>query len=107
LVYRIHTHEYYRKNGETAREAGAINDPLRILRRHYSTSLASDFRPVALDALRDAMVTEFDWSRKYINKQFNLIHGMFLWAVAKEILNPKGSTALKALPGLKKGRSRA
>lgn len=107
LVYRRHTHEYYRKNGETTREAGAIDDALRILRRHHSTSFISDFGPVALDALRDAMVTELDWSRRYINKQVNRIRGMFKGGAAKEIVDPHFSTALKELPGLKKGRCRA
>ncbi|WP_428306722.1 tyrosine-type recombinase/integrase [Lacipirellula sp.] len=107
LVYRRHTHEYYRKNGETTREAGSIDDALRILRRHHATSFAADFGPVALDSLRDAMVTELDWSRSYINKQVNRIRGMFKWAAAKEIVDSKCSIALKELPGLKKGRSRA
>jgi hypothetical protein len=40
FVYRRHTHEYYRKNGEVTREAGAIDNALRILRRHFGRALS-------------------------------------------------------------------
>ncbi len=107
FVYRKHTREYYRKNGEVTREAGVINDALRILRQHYGTTFAANFGPVALDELRDTMIDELDWSRKYINKQVNRIRCMFKWASAKEIDDAGMSTSLRELSGLKKGRSRA
>ncbi len=77
LVYRRHTHEYYRKHGEVTREAGAIDDALRILRKHHGMTVVSDFGPVSLNKLREAMIDELDWSRKYINKQVNRIRAMF------------------------------
>ena len=107
LVYRRHTHQYYRKNGEVTREAGAIDDALRILRRHHALTYASDFGPVLLDQLRESMIDELDWSRKYINKQVNRIRGMFKWASSQEIIDVSITRALRELPGLKKGRTRA
>ena len=62
FVYRRHTHEYYRKNGQVTREAGVIDDALRILRRHHGRALANQFGPVALDELREKMIDELDWS---------------------------------------------
>lgn len=106
-VYRQHTHEYYRKNGEVTREAGAIDDALRILRKHHATSFAGDFGPLALDELRNAMIDELDWSRKYINKQVNRIRAMFKWASSKEIVDASIPAGLRELAGLKKGRTRA
>lgn len=107
LVYRRHTHEYYRKHGEVTREAGVIDDALRILRKHFGLSFADDFGPVRLDQLRDKMIDELDWCRSYINKQVNRIRGMFKWAAAKEIIDPAVAVSLTSLAGLKKGRSRA
>jgi integrase len=107
FVYRRHTHQYYRKNGEVTREAGAIDDALRILRKHFGLKVAGEFGPVALEKLRDAMISELDWSRKYINKQVNRIRGMFKWAASKEIVDAATALALRELAGLKKGRSEA
>ncbi|QDS99285.1 tyrosine-type recombinase/integrase [Adhaeretor mobilis] len=107
LVYRRHTKSYYRKHGKVTREAGTIDEVLRLLRKHHAMTYAADFGPLALDELREAMIDELDWSRKYINKQVNRLRGMFKWASAKEIIDASLSTALRELPGLKKGRTRA
>lgn len=107
FVYRGHTRAYYQKNGEVTREAGLIDDALRILRKHYGTSFVNDFGPVALDDLRDKIIEELDWSRKYINKQANRIRSMFKWASANEIVDAAVAAALRELAGLKKGRSKA
>jgi integrase len=107
FVYRRHTHEYYRKNGQVTREASVIDDALRILRRHHGRSVANKFGPVVLDALREKMIDELDWSRKYLNKQVNRVRSMFQWASAKEIVDPSVPAALRELSGLKKGRTRA
>jgi len=107
LVYRRHTRQYYRKNGEITREAGAIDDVLRVLRRHHGARFAKDFGPVALDDLREKMIDEMDWARKYLNKQVNRLRGMFKWAASKELIDGSVSIALRELAGLKKGRTRA
>jgi integrase len=106
-VYRLHTHSYYQKNGEVTREAGVIDDALRILRKHYGNIQATEFGPVALDELRERMIDELDWSRKYLNKQVSRIRSMFKWASAKEILEATIPAALRELAGLKKGRTQA
>lgn len=107
LVYRRHAHEYYRKRGVVTREAGMIDDVLRVLRRHHGATIAGDFGPVMLDELREKMIDELDWSRSHINKQVNRLRAMFKWAASKEIIDTATAAALRELPGLKKGRSRA
>jgi hypothetical protein len=107
FVYRNHTQQYYRKDGEVTREAGVIDDALRILRKHHGNTYLTDFGPLALDELRKAMIDELDWSRKYINKQVSRIRSMFKWAASKEIVDASVPAALRELPGLKKGRSSA
>lgn len=107
LVYRWHTHQYYRKNGEVTREATITDDVIRYLRKHHATTFLDDFGPVALDELRDGMITDLDWSRKHINKQVNRLIRMFTWSAEKELVAPASPLALKSLAGLKKGRTTA
>jgi len=107
LVYRRHTYEYYRKNGEVTREAKTIDEVIRVLRKKHGKEPIEEFGPTALSELREQMIDDLDWSRQYINKQVPRLVGMFKWAVGKEICSPTVVMALKQLPGLKKGRSRA
>jgi integrase len=107
LVYRRHAHQYYRKHGQVTREATITDDVIRFLRRHHAATVLEDFGPVALDDLRDRMITDLDWSRKHINKQVNRLVRMFTWAAEKELVDPSVPLALKSLAGLKKGRTRA
>ncbi len=107
LVYRRHTYEYYRKNGEVTREATITDDVLRFLRKHHGTTFLHKFGPVALRKLRDGMITDLDWSRNHINKQVRRLIAMFTWAAAQELVEPSIPSALKALGGLKKGRTTA
>lgn len=107
LVFRRHAREYYRKNGELTREATLIDDVVRILRKHHASDFLDEFGPVALEALREHMIDDLDWSRKHINKQVGRLIRMFKWAAGKELVDPNVPVALKSLTGLKKGRTRA
>ena len=107
FVYRQHTHEYYRKGGKVTREATIIDDAIRYLRKHHATTFIHEFGPVALDELRSGMIGDLDWSRKHINKQVSRLVRMFTWAAEKELVDASVPMALKALAGLKKGRTQA
>jgi len=107
LVYRRHTHEYYRKHGKVTRQAEQIDEVLRFLRKQHGKESVELFGPVALDELRDQMIDDLDWSRKHINKQVLRLIGMFKWAAEKELTPPSVPMALRSLAGLKKGRTRA
>ena len=107
LVYRRHTKVYYRKNGKVTREAELIGEVIRLVRKKHGKELLEEFGPTDLDALREQMIDDLDWSRQLINKQTPRIVGMFRWAAEKELCSPNVVMALKQLPGLKKGRSRA
>ena len=107
FVYRQHTQQYYRKNGKVTREASIIDDAIRFLRKHHATMFLHDFGPVALDELRNGMITELDWSRNHINKQVSRLVRMFTWAAEKELVEAGVPLALKSLAGLKKGRTQA
>ncbi len=107
LVYRRFAREYYRKHGKITREASIIDDAIRILRKHYATVFLDDFGPVAMESLREKMISELHWSRNHINKQVSRLVRMFKWGASKELVDPKVPMALAALSGLKKGRCEA
>lgn len=107
FVYRRHARQYYVKNGKVTREAGMICDVTDLLGRKNGGSHLEDFGPVDLDDFRDDLITDKNWSRKYINKQVTRVVAMFRWAVAKELCDAEVYTRLTALGGLKRGRTAA
>ena len=107
LAYHRHAHEYYRKNGKVTREAELIDEAMRVLRKKHGKEPIEEFGPVDLSELREQMINDFDWSRTHINRQTSRLVRMFRWGAEKEICSPNVVLALKQLPGLKKGRSRA
>jgi integrase len=97
---------YYRKNGEPTREADCIEQSLRELRRLYGEALASEFGPLKLKAVRDAIIGT-GAARTTINARCQRIARMFKWAVENELVPPSVHHGLKAVAGLRKGRSAA
>jgi integrase len=62
---------------------------------------------VDLDNFRDDLISDFDWSRKHINKQIVRLIAMFKWGAKKEICAAGVHSQLATLGGLKKGRTPA
>ncbi len=79
---------------------------LRPLTDLYADTLAAEFGPRALKAVRQKMV-ERGWCRPYVNKQVNRIRHVFKWAVSDELVPGSVLNALQAVPGLRRGRSDA
>ena len=107
FVYKKHARGYYVKNGKITREAELIDEVTTLLGKTYGLGKVDDFGPVDLDNFRDSLIDDFDWSRKFINKQMNRIIAMFKWAAQKEICSANVHSQLRALGGLKKGRTKA
>ena len=97
---------YYVKHGRQTSEPSNIALALRPLKKLCSQMSASEFGPKALKAVRQEMVN-MGWSRKYINRHVDRIKRMFKWAVAEEILPPYTYEGLRAVGGLRFGRSAA
>lgn len=106
-VYKLHAASYYQKNGKMTREGELIHQVVTLLGKKHGLDKVDDFGPVDLDNFRDDLITDFDWSRKFINKQISRAVSMFKWGAKKEICSPKVHSALMALGGLKKGRTKA
>ncbi len=78
--YNRHAEVYYRKNGLSTREAGAIAEALTVSVELFGAEPASEFGPLRFQQVRDAMVGK-GWSRPYVNKQCGRIKRAFRWSV--------------------------
>ena len=106
LSYLRFADGYYRKNGRPTKEPALLRLSYRPLREHYGHSLARAFGPLALKAVREAMI-DANISRAEINRRVGRIIRAFKWAVENELVPPSVHHGLRALAGLKRGRTRA
>ncbi len=97
---------YYVKNGKPTDEQPGIKAALRHIKQLYGKTLARDFGPLALEAIREQMIKRGN-SRKYINKNIGRIRRMFKWGVAKQLVPVEVYQALMTMDGLKKGKTLA
>jgi integrase len=104
VAYLRHADSYYVKNGKPTVEPGNIRLAIRPLRQLYGHTLARDFGPLALKAVRAAMV-EGGLCRSEINRRIGRIVRAFKWAVSEEMLAPSVHQALRTVPGLRRGRA--
>ena len=97
---------YYRKGGEPTKEAVNIRYGVRRLRILYGHSLAKDFGPLALKTVREAMI-ESGLCRNEVNRRTRIVVRAFKWAVENELVPPSVHHGLRAVSGLRRGRSEA
>jgi integrase len=107
VPYLRHCDEYYRAaDGTPTGQAASVRFALRALMSMYGHTPACDFGPLALKAVRAAMV-EARNSRRTVNLRVGLIRQFFKWCVAEELIPSSVYEALRAVPGLQPGRSPA
>jgi integrase len=104
LAYLRHVDAYYVKNGEPTSEPECIRLALRPLRRLYGDTVAREFGPVRLKAVRQAMV-DSDLCRNEVNKRTGKIVRAFKWAVSEELIPASVHHGLQAVSGLRRGRA--
>ena len=97
---------HYQKNGRCTRVTPGIKCALRYLKNWYGKTPAAEFGPLALKGIRDSMI-EDDLSRTYINDHLGRIKRMFKWGVGEQLIPAATYEALKAVDGLRKGRTAA
>lgn len=107
--YLAHAEVYYpaRREGQTAsgqidrvrRAIGAVADL-------YGLTSASSFGPRTLKAVRADLVGQ-GLTREYVNVLVNCVKRVWKWAVAEELVPSATYEALRAVEGLKKGRTEA
>ena len=107
LAYAQHALEYYRRtDGTPGSEVDEIKRSLRPVRLLYGASSAGEFGPKALATVRQHMV-ELGWCRTLINRRAERIRRVFRWAAAEELVPAAVYQSLRALTGLRKGRTSA
>jgi integrase len=105
--YLRHCDAYYRHaDGTPTRQAIGIRFALRSLMEMYGHTQARDFGPLALKAVRAALVGAGN-SRKTVNLRVGLVRQFFKWCVADELVPSSVYEALRTVPGLQPGRTTA
>lgn len=89
-----------------SREIEGITLALRPLKEHYGHTLAADFGPMALRAVRDGWV-HAGLARKHINSRVGKIRRLFKFAVSHELVPPGVLDALRAVEPLTLGHTAA
>lgn len=105
-AYGGHAERYYRKNGRPTGTLRRIQRIIDQLNRLYGRTLAADFGPRDLKALREHLIRS-DLSRTTINQYISAVRSMFAWAVENEMVPSGAYHALMAVKGLRKHRSEA
>jgi integrase len=98
---------YYVKDGCPTHTVGNVKQALRPLRRMYGNTLAQDFGPLALKAVRQTMLESGLLNRTTINDRIGIVKRLFKWAVAEELIPPAVYQGLQAVSGLRMGRTEA
>jgi integrase len=100
----------YRKHAEATYPPGGHLDAIRVsvrtLRTRYGETLANDFGPLALKAVRQQFI-EAGVSRGHVNRLTNNLKRMFKWAASEELCFPSVHVGLSTVDGLRYGRTEA
>lgn len=110
LILRFweHASTYYRNpDGTPGPELENFQYALALLRRLYGATRVGDFGPLALKAVRQVMIADRKWCRNTANRQTNRIRQVFKWAAENELVPPGVCHGLRAVAGLRLGRSDA
>jgi integrase len=120
--FRLHAEVHYRHpDGSGTGEMDSLRQALRPLVRAYGESLACEFGPLQLKALRELFVSgewrtaeeraactrAMGWSRKHANHQVNRVRHVFRWGVSEGLVPPEVLVALRSVQPLQLGRTHA
>src|SRR5262249_6664326 len=106
-AYWKYAEQHYRdRDGEPSKELLNLRDALRPLRQLYGHHPADAFGPLALHAVREEMIRS-GLARTTINWRVDRIRRLFKWAAGRELIPVAVHAALKAVEGLRQGRTEA
>src|SRR6266516_1398301 len=104
LAYWKFAEGYYQKDGEPTGQLNRIRSAFRPLRELYGHTVATDFGPKSLLAVREKMAS-LAWTRGFVNSCIVCIKRTFKWGVEQELVPPYVFHGLQAVRGIRKGRS--
>lgn len=97
---------YYVKHGRQTPEYDHIRSAVDPVVRRHGDELVTAFGPLKLKAIRQWWIDE-GHVRVQINKRVGRIRRMIAWGVEEELVPPNVLVALRAIKGLRAGRSAA
>ena len=107
LAYRRYAETYYvNPDGTHTPELERIDLAIGPLTELYGTTAAENFGPKALKAVRDTMIAA-GLRRLTINQRIGCLKRVFAWAVEEELVPSTVLYGLKAVRGLRRGKSTA
>lgn len=98
--------KYKTADGAPNAEQACFKGVVKILRRLFGETAASDFGPVKLRLVRSEMVAT-GWARKHINKQVSRLRAIFKFAVSWALVPATMIEGLRAVPALEPGETEA
>src|SRR5262249_21782202 len=104
VAYLVFADSYYVKHGKPTSEPTAIRHSIRPLRQLYGDTMARDFGPLQLKAVRQAMV-DSGHCRTEVNKRTGRLVRLFKGAVGEAMAPPSVHHGLQAVSGLRRGRA--
>ncbi len=102
---------YYVKDGVPMDERSVIKAAFAPLLKLYGSTPADEFGPKRLKAVRQEIITKGRkrdgclLTRDYVNYRSQCILRMFRWAVEEELVPPAVYQGLRAVAGLRKGKT--
>jgi integrase len=107
LAYWSHAKVYYADvQGRPTSQTDRVHRALNVAQNLYGPTLAREFGPLALKAVRERMVAQ-GWCRKVVNQRVACLVRAFKWAVGEQLLPAEVWQALQAVPGLRQGKTAA
>jgi integrase len=107
LAYWRWAERYYRnERGEPGQELDNMRNALKPLRRLYGHTQAAAFGPLALRAVQEDLAKS-GLSRGVVNARINRVRRVFKWGVSYQLIESSVYEALRAVPGLQRGRCEA
>lgn len=107
LAFMRHAAQHYRgPDGRPTNEVVEYRLVVRAVRELYGHTLAKEFGPLALKAVRQKHV-DAGLCRSQVNRRTSRVRLIFKWAASEELVPSAVSHALATVAGLQKGRSAA
>jgi integrase len=100
--YKRYAESYYANGGILYN----IGSGCRALRLRYGETIAAEFGPLALKAVRDKLVEQGS-SRTYCNRLVDLIRRMFKWAASEQLIPVATWQTSTTVTGLRRGHTEA
>jgi integrase len=108
VAYLRHAEQHYRKpDGQPTRQLELVKLAMRPLKALYGRTLAAEFGPLALKAVRQRMIDQGTLCRLTINEHLSKIKRLFAWGVENELVPSSVFHGLQAVKGLQLGRTEA